>query len=285
MEGNEVVVGVSGMSKRCRSCWLAVVLLLLVGVGAPVDARAAQGEHRAALVVDFGDGRVVVRLVVFAEDSISGVELLQRSGLDVALLPGFGNGTALCAVEGVGCAPTPQECFCQCRGKPCRYWSYFHLQQGAWVYAGTGAGSYRLKDGDVEGWVWGDGQTAPPLLTWEEILQQARPAEPTPVPPTPVPSATVLPPAATPPAPSPSAPPHATAASPTEGVSWPTPTSVDSPYLPSPAPGSISPSPVYGGGDRGGGEISSRPLPWATLGFGGTVLLLAGIWLWVRRRR
>jgi hypothetical protein len=36
-----------------------------------------------------------------------------------------------------------------------RYWNYFHLQDGAFVFAQTGPGDYTPKDGDVEGWRYG----------------------------------------------------------------------------------------------------------------------------------
>ncbi len=149
--------------KRC----FRVVLLLFPFLAILVPA-SAQEEHQAGLVVDFGDGRVLVRVVSFAEETIGGVELLRRSGLDVATVSGA-MGTAVCAIEGIGCPPTPQECFCRCRGSPCRYWAYFHLRDGGWVYADRGAADRRLGDGDVDGWVWVDGKTPPPLLTWEEI--------------------------------------------------------------------------------------------------------------------
>ncbi|MGC9025301.1 MAG: hypothetical protein ACP5NB_10840, partial [Chloroflexia bacterium] len=155
--------------------YIVLLLALLLGGLGP---SWAQGPHQAALVVDFGDGRVLVRVVSFAEETISGVDLLRRSGLEVAMVSG-GIGTAVCAIEGVGCPPTPQECFCECRGTPCRYWAYFHLRDGAWVYADRGAADRRLGDGDVDGWVWGDGRIPPPLLTWEEIRAAAPPPAPT----------------------------------------------------------------------------------------------------------
>ncbi len=134
---------------------------------------AAQASHRAGLVIDFGDGNVVVRIVSFSEDSISGAELLQRSGLDVGLLVNVGGAVAVCAVQGVGCAPTPRDCFCQCQGNGCHYWSYFHLKDGAWAYAESGSAGSQLHDGDVDAWVWGDGRTLPPVLTWEDVQARA----------------------------------------------------------------------------------------------------------------
>lgn len=270
-----------------------VVLLVLLGC-LPVSA---QPLHHAALIVDFGDGRVVVRVVSFAEETISGVDLLQRSGLDVAIMSNLGGGAALCAVEGVGCPPTPQDCFCQCRGADCRYWSYFHLQGGAWVYAGMGAAGRFLGDGDVDGWVWGDGRSAPPLLTWEEIWARggARPTATLPPPPagaTPAaPTAPPPPPTAVPDTPTPALSPVVSAApplslspspstAPAGGLPTPSPPIAGETAAPPAAPSS-GPSPTSPPAAAGAGGFSPGP----ALAFGGFVLALLALGLWVRRRK
>jgi len=284
---------------------LSRVLTVLLGMffalaTAFSQSAAAQVPHHAALIVDFGDGRVVGRVVSFAGETISGVELLQQSGLDVAVMVNLGGGAALCAVEGVGCAPTPQECFCQCRGNPCRYWGYFHLQDGTWVYAGMGAASHILYDGDVDGWIWGDGRTAPPLLTWDQIWAlngAAPPASPSPAPSAaPLPTATaVLPPTPVPTAPAATVFPTSTTFSPVPLTVPPTrvrastaipaatrPTGgssppVETPLALAPTPrATASPFPIGGVGG----------LSWGTAAaFGGLVLVLLALGLWVRRRR
>ncbi len=183
--------------KRTLLPGLLALMLLLAGRPA---LRAQAPSHQAAVVVVLEDGRVIARLVSFEEETISGQDLLERSGLDVALVGGLGpGGVAVCAIEGVGCPPTPQECFCRCRGGgECRYWSYFSLEEGAWVYSPIGAAARRLGDGDVDGWVWGDGSDPPPALTWAEIVALAGVAAPTATP-VPTPPPTSLPPSPTPP--------------------------------------------------------------------------------------
>lgn len=267
-----------------------IVLLLLLFLVTFVPTTA-QEQRQAALVVDFGDGRVLVRVVSFAEETISGVDLLRRSGLDVAMVSG-GLGTAICAIEGVGCPPTPQECFCGCRGGTCRYWAYFHLRDGAWVYADRGAADRRLGDGDVDGWVWGDGKTPPPLFTWEEIRAAAYSPVPTAVPspfPTGRPSTPASSPALSPTgAPAPAAPtdtPRGYPPTRTPTTRTPdtpggySPTGVPSPSLRSLSPASATPLPA-GNPPSAGGFFSP-----AALAFLGMVLLLLGLVLWARRRR
>ena len=122
-------------------------------------AAQEQAVHRAGLVVVFPDG-VETFCVEFAGDSITGSELLERSGLPV-VFAGFGGlGGGVCRIEDVGCSD-PGDCFCQCQGAECSYWSYFVLEDGAWAYENVGPSQRRLRDGDVDGWVWGGGDDAP----------------------------------------------------------------------------------------------------------------------------
>jgi hypothetical protein len=112
----------------------------------------------AALLVQFGDGSTVTRCVAFAEESLSGLELLTLSGLDVARW-----GSAVCRIEQEGCDYPAKHCWCQCMGEPCRYWSYWQWRDGRWAFSQVGAASQRVRGGDVQAWVWGDGKSPPAL--------------------------------------------------------------------------------------------------------------------------
>lgn len=272
-------------------------------------AEASPENHHAAVIVDLGDGRVVVRVVSFPEETISGAELLLRSGLHVAFLPGWGPGTAVCAIEGVGCPPTPQDCFCRCHGAECLYWSYFHLQAGRWVYAPVGAGDHRLSDGDVDGWVWGDGKSVPPLLTWEEIWAQSVAAPPTGTSP-PASASPAGPPERVTPTPSRVPSLASIAGSPSmQPSASPVPAYGASPTVEAPALGetpaaTVSPSP-FGRGtptslptkdapaastptdavQPASAAERSWPIPPGAIAFVGMALLLGVAWVWVRWRR
>jgi hypothetical protein len=155
--------------------WLLIILSLLLGTrAAPIGA---QSENRAGLVVQYGDGRVATYCVRFDEPSITGLDLLQRSGLKIVAEVG-GLGSAVCAIGGQGCAYPSQPCFCQCQGAQCAYWNYFHLMDGAWQYSPLGGAGYAIADGAVDGWAWGD-KTAPPVYTIDQICAAPPPARPT----------------------------------------------------------------------------------------------------------
>jgi hypothetical protein len=143
----------------------AIVLLF----AAPV---AAQEENRAGLVIVHGDGSMVTQCIAFAEEAISGAELLARSKLDLSM-EASGMGATICRIDGEGCDFPAETCFCQCQGSPCIYWSYWRLTEGEWRYSNIGAGNAVVRDGDVDGWRWGQGTVdkaeSPPAVAFEDI--------------------------------------------------------------------------------------------------------------------
>jgi hypothetical protein len=163
---------------------LLTALCLLAGASV---ARAQDGDHRAALIVRFGDGSVEKRCVAFSEPSITGAELLARSGLQLVIDHTSGIGGAVCSIAGKGCAFPTQDCFCRCQGLTCEYWAYYHRVDGGWQYSQVGAGGYTVTDGAMEGWSWGAGNFSsgvePPLLTFAEVCPARATAAPTAPPP------------------------------------------------------------------------------------------------------
>ena len=142
---------------------LAAAVMALAAFAAPADA--ADGPHRAGLLIVHSGGRLSQRCVEFTEDTIDGLALLQRSGLDLNVDATNSVGVAVCRIDNEGCAFPDQECFCECLGATCTYWSYWRLAPGGdWQYANMGASSGIVRDGDVDAWVWGAGNGAASLL-------------------------------------------------------------------------------------------------------------------------
>ena len=207
-----------------KYCWprlglrlLALLLLLTVSLAArPPLQVGAQERNRAGLIVDFGEGRVFTACIRFAEDELSGVDLLRRAGLDL-LVEYSSIGQAVCKIEDVGCAFPGQHCFCDCLRVPCAYWSYWYRDGDSWIYSGMGGSDRRVGDGGVDAWVWGDGSRQPPELDLASLCA-APPEEDTPTPPPDGPVTGLPTGEASPPVPSPS-PSERTAAA---GRRWPT---------------------------------------------------------------
>lgn len=150
-----------------------VVLALLL----PTFTRA-QEQHRAGLVVRHGDGRVATACVTFSEPSLSGVEVLERSGFSMTT-QGGGIGAAVCKLDGEGCDYPTEGCFCKRDGTQSVYWAYSQLRDGVWAYSPLGASNTTVQDGDVEGWAWGNGDSrvgaVPPVLPLDQICTVTQP--------------------------------------------------------------------------------------------------------------
>jgi hypothetical protein len=174
------------VSKYVRGLGWALVLIVLALGLRPGDV-GAQALNQVGLVVGLGDGSVLTRCVEFSEPEISGYDVLERAGLQV-VRQAEGQGGIVCAINGVGCPAS--DCWCECSGSACTYWSYWHQEGGQWSYSQLGADRYLVQPGAVEGWNWGE-QEPPPVVPFEQIC--VPPATATPVP-TATPTDTPLPP-------------------------------------------------------------------------------------------
>jgi hypothetical protein len=166
-----------------RPVFLLLVLLLAAFTVGAVYGQADE-PNLAGLVVLSGEGQSATYCVPFPEAEISGYELLRRTGLELELGSSV-QGVAVCSVDGTGCPAG--DCFCQCRGEPCQYWSYWQLGDSGWEYAVRGANQIMVRPGDVHGWTWGPGTVSealqPPPATFADICADgptvaALPAEP-----------------------------------------------------------------------------------------------------------
>jgi hypothetical protein len=126
--------------------------LAVTGSCQGVDGSPAPtgGPQRATVVVDTGSGTVWSACVSFS-GSITGAEAIERARSTIPELdPVYeiygGEGAAICKLRGVGNDPP------DCLGKSASYWVY--RRNGS--YASGGAGSSKVRDGDVESWRWGN---------------------------------------------------------------------------------------------------------------------------------
>jgi hypothetical protein len=124
----------------------------------------APENHRAGLVIFSGDDSLFTTCVSFTESSISGLELLERSGLAVQTATNPNQGTAVCKIGEVG-SPS-SDCF----GSMPDYWAYWKLGANGWEYSVTGADQTPVTDGNVNAWSWGTGD--PPVsITFQNTCE------------------------------------------------------------------------------------------------------------------
>lgn len=115
---------------------------------------------RAGIVVRHGDGRLVKKCVDFgAQESITGAQLLEKSGLNPQFYNGF-----IFAINGESAKKYNEP------GAGDDYWSYWRTTStGNWLYASLGAKSSRVKDGEVDGWQRGGSSLLLPAVEFNNI--------------------------------------------------------------------------------------------------------------------
>lgn len=157
---------------------LIAVLALLVLAGpvsaaqqprsasAPLSPASPQAPNRAGLVVLHANDVSVTRCVEFISPTISGLQLLDLSGLQYTDLGGF-----VTSIDNEACT---------WGGPGCWWWSYWlsDAGDGAWAFSPVGAGSRTVHPGAVDGWqAQPDGTFNPPArlpaLTFADICPQA----------------------------------------------------------------------------------------------------------------
>jgi hypothetical protein len=246
-------------------------ILLGVWVGLGALTASADSPIRVGLYVQFQDGSTFTQCVEVDASEATGLDVLRQSGLDFIFEPGGGMGTTICKIGEIGCDYPGEDCFCQCLGNPCQYWTYWYEAEGQWKYSPLGISNRVVEDGDVEGWVWGSGRESPP----PEILAEgicSTPAAAT--------SVTVAAPAenSTPPATPPASIQAASKAEPEVHNSSP---QLQAPLpLETDLPAPLSPTPRGSVPDRG-----SPAFIGLIMGMSGLGILLLGLAYFVTRRR
>lgn len=177
-----------------KTLLLVMILATFAGVEAPANAQQMNG---AGVVIRHGDGTLIYAYVQFEEESISGEELLLRTGLELTFSPYGGLGTGVCRIDGEGCPA--DDCYCESYTNPAYYWQYFQHDGSTWASSHQGPSSRKIRDGDIDGWSWTADDHGLPAVTIDDIALANgvdRSPDPT-VPPTPtstpLPSPTVTP--------------------------------------------------------------------------------------------
>jgi hypothetical protein len=155
---------------RNRALLLALFLFGLCWA----QAGAADTVNVVGLVVDYGDGRVSYAVVPFEEESISGIDLLVRSGLDLLTIDMGGMGAAICEIEDVGCdVSSCRTRMCQTGDPESPFWRHMmSSSEESWRFSSRGASSTKVEDGDVYAWFWSGGDPTGPSLSLDDLASQ-----------------------------------------------------------------------------------------------------------------
>ncbi len=145
-------------------CFLALSVSLqpLLAQAAPATAEnSPTAGNSMAVVVQFSETDRLIRKVEFSSSTITGLQALLNSGLDV-VTQNFSWGTAVCAIEGVGCPAS--NCFCDSS----KFWNYEYWDGSQWQSHTSGASSTNRNDGAIDGWRWGE-WTGTPILPYPQL--------------------------------------------------------------------------------------------------------------------
>ncbi|HSB66393.1 MAG TPA: prenyltransferase/squalene oxidase repeat-containing protein [Anaerolineales bacterium] len=155
--------------------------------GVPLTTYAKEPALQLAGLAIFSGGDSLITECISFTGSISGLDLLQRSGMAIETATNPNQGTAVCKIGDVGDASN------NCFGSMPNYWAYWILGDNGWQYSAQGAVQSEVVDGGVYAWAWGQGK-APAILTFQGIcsggarLQQAATVTPLPATETSIPS-------------------------------------------------------------------------------------------------
>jgi len=128
-------------------------------------AQVAEIVGVAGLVIDHNDGTRKVLVVDFPGETITGLQLLERSGLKL-VTQNTVYGTAICAIDGEG--QPDNNCFGDPKG---RFWSFNILSaQNEWVSSPVGADQAIVRNRDVHGYYFAAYGAPQPPITRNEVL-------------------------------------------------------------------------------------------------------------------
>lgn len=186
------------MAQRVLSFLLLALCVALAGGNTPAVAHAQQGESHAGLVVQFSDGTTNTYCIPFTGETITGLDLLLKTGLEVIAETHGAFGGWVCKLGPDGCNYPEQVCACESYVLGGKYWVYNHLKDGAWKVSSLGASNYKVRHGEVEGWAWSSGKGPSVTPSFAELCAAALPSPPAPTttnpPPPPPPTNTPVPP-------------------------------------------------------------------------------------------
>ena len=163
---------------RKRPVWIVILLLVAVcldrSASSSLAAPAGDQHNVAGIVVEYAEGHYSMALVPFEEETISGIDLLSRSGLSLLMIDFGGMGKGVCAIEKTGCElDACRARLCQTGDPESPFWHYLqHPLDGDWHMAALGASSSKVSDGGVDGWFWTGSNPEPAAMSVEDIAAE-----------------------------------------------------------------------------------------------------------------
>jgi len=146
----------------------AIALAVAVAVLAFAPARPVRADSGyAALLVLFGPEDYHTECIALP-GNMTAFDLVRASTLSATIESPTNAADAICSIDGVGCVYPGEACFCQCNADACALWTEWYSDVNRWEIA-FDADERIIPNGAVEAWVWGDGMTEPPIVSFADI--------------------------------------------------------------------------------------------------------------------
>lgn len=151
-----VGLGWRRLGSKPRVAWASVATLLLIAFLVPTTAVAQPTLNTAGVIISDGEGGLIYGYVGFAEESITGIELLKRTEVPLVTIAFGGLGEGVCTINVTGCpASECRQRVCQGSDRDDPFWKYFRqTEPGVWVEAPLGGSGTQVRNGDIDAWVW-----------------------------------------------------------------------------------------------------------------------------------
>jgi len=117
---------------------------------------------KAGIIIKKQDGNTKTACVDFDGETISGLQLLQKSPFNPVVKNGF-----VIQIDGEGEKDSAQM------SKDDLFWSYWKFDS-YWRFQNVGANYSRVANGDIEGWEFGRGKSSLPKVSFEQICPSAK---------------------------------------------------------------------------------------------------------------
>jgi hypothetical protein len=161
----------------CINRTIAAAVILIAALVIDPGTTGAARSSRAGLIVAHGDGRLAYALVTFDGDSISGADLVERSGLSITEVSFGALGVGVCSIDATGC--DIGECrkrLCQGPKRDDPYWQYFvESGSGAWQVAALGISGDSVPNGGVRALIWSAGTPQFPAPSIDDVATKSGP--------------------------------------------------------------------------------------------------------------
>lgn len=138
-----------------------------------LPVTAADSWQEAGVIIDYGDERITWVWIPFDEHEPRLIDLLNSTELEMVTVGFGGLGEGVCQIDDTGCPAA------ECRQRMCQttssssFWRMMALNGDEWNMTSSGVSGTKVNDGDIYALSWSAENPDLPIVTIEELAQNA----------------------------------------------------------------------------------------------------------------